>query len=84
MGCPATAAAVVAPELPEGAGLLLEAARRIEAIERDKDMARVSCATLTERLTRVRLEAEAIAADLGSRGLLDIADDVRMLARLAR
>lgn len=55
----------------------------ISAIEHDRDCARLGYVARGERLARIEIEANAIADALGARGLLDFADDVRMLAKMA-
>jgi len=55
----------------------------IAALQRDVDSARQGYVARGECLARVQLEARAIADALGERGLVDFADDVRLLARLA-
>lgn len=37
---------------------------------------------LREKIARVRLEAKAIGDAIGERGLIDLADDVKMLAKI--
>jgi len=55
----------------------------IKALQNDVDSARQGYVARGECLARVQLEAKAIADALGERGLIDFADDVRLLARLA-
>ena len=62
---------------------VIELRRQMKLIENDRDSARQGYVARGECLARVQLEARAIADALGQRGLLDFADDVRMLARLA-
>jgi hypothetical protein len=54
------------------------------AVEHDRDDARGRYIEANDRLARIEMEANAIADALGERGLIDLADDVRMLAKLAR
>lgn len=60
-----------------------EARRKLRLVEGERDIARQGYVARGECLARVQLEAMAIADALGERGLLDFADDVRLLARLA-
>ena len=55
----------------------------IKALQNDVESARQGYVARGACLARVQAEAMAIADALGERGLVDFADDVRMLARLA-
>ena len=82
----------VASGLPDRDGALVRAAaeelverrKSLQLAEKDTDSARQGYVARGECLARVALEAAAIADALGQRGLIDFADEVRMLARLAR
>ena len=66
----------VAAMLPQTEAAIVRAAAE-ELVERRKAM-RIE----EDRTARIKAEARAIGDALGSRGLIDFADDVRMLAKL--
>jgi hypothetical protein len=67
-----------APSIPA----MRDAAGAIEALQHDRDHARSQYVKAQEKLARIQHEAAAIADALGARGLIDFADDVRMLTKL--
>lgn len=52
------------------------------SVSAERDRAVTACEQLGQRIEQIRREAAAIADALGERGLVDFADDVRMLTKL--
>jgi hypothetical protein len=55
--------------------------KREAALQRDVDHARMEQVRLNERLTLLEHRVLEVATELGKRGLVDLADDLRMACR---